>query len=84
MQQGAASGSAGSSHDGVEMGYVLTGEAELEIGGRQVRLVAGDSVSFSSMQPHRLKNSGGGPFRAVWSVSPPRNDYIGELLDAVD
>jgi quercetin dioxygenase-like cupin family protein len=66
----------GGGHEGVEIGYVLGGEARLETGAASVELHEGDSVYFEAALPHRLINTGRGVFRAVWSISPPHVDYL--------
>lgn len=63
-------------HEGVELGYVLEGEAVLRIDQQEVQLRAGDSVSYSSHLPHCLENRGTEHFRAVWSIQPPHKDYL--------
>lgn len=66
----------GGGHEGVEIGYVLAGEARLEAGGKSCDLHEGDSVYFEARLPHRLINTGNGFFKAVWSISPPHVDYL--------
>jgi quercetin dioxygenase-like cupin family protein len=66
----------GGGHEGVEIGYVLAGDARLEAGGNKYDLHEGDSVYFEARLPHRLTNTGSGVFRAVWSISPPHVDYL--------
>ncbi|MBN1568096.1 MAG: helix-turn-helix transcriptional regulator [Acidobacteria bacterium] len=67
----------GGGHEGVEMGYVLDGEAVLTIDANDYAVRKGDSVHFSSHLPHQLCNSGKKAFRAIWSISPPHVDYLG-------
>lgn len=67
----------GGGHEGVEMGYVLAGEAVLTVGAAEYAVRKGDSIYFSSHLPHQLRNRGRGIFRAVWSLSPPHVDYLG-------
>jgi len=63
-------------HEGVELGYVLDGAGVLTVQGRDYELKRGDSVSYASQLPHALRNTGSVPFRAVWSVFPPHQDFL--------
>jgi transcriptional regulator with XRE-family HTH domain len=63
-------------HEGIEMAYVLAGAAILTVEGVEYELAKGDSVSFASQLPHALRCAGRVPFRAVWSVFPPHQDYL--------
>jgi transcriptional regulator with XRE-family HTH domain len=63
-------------HEGVEIGFVLEGEAVLTVDGVEYGIANGDSVFFSSILPHQLQNRAQKPFRAVWSISPPHVDYL--------
>ncbi|MBD3320278.1 MAG: helix-turn-helix domain-containing protein [Chitinivibrionales bacterium] len=63
-------------HDGIEMGYVLSGKAELRVGGMNYPLGAGDSISFNARLPHSLKAGPHASFRAVWCAIPPHTDYL--------
>ena len=67
----------GGGHEGVEMGYVLDGEAVLTVDENDYAVRKGDSIHFSSHLPHQLRNRGKKLFRAVWSISPPHVDYLG-------
>jgi transcriptional regulator with XRE-family HTH domain len=67
----------GGGHEGVEMGYVLDGEAILTVDGTDYPICKGDSIHFRSHLPHQLRNGGKKVFRAVWSISPPHVDYLG-------
>jgi transcriptional regulator with XRE-family HTH domain len=64
-------------HDGVEMGFVLKGIAELTVDNVVYSVKEGDSIWFNSNRPHQLFNNGKDLFRAVWSISPPHVDYLG-------
>ena len=55
-------------HHGVEYGVVMEGRLDLEVGGETVTLEPGDSISFNSMQPHRLSNSGSDVTQVMWVV----------------
>jgi transcriptional regulator with XRE-family HTH domain len=63
-------------HEGVEMGYVLAGEATMSIENEKHIIAAGDSISFNAQVPHTLHNTGAEVFKAVWTVVPPHKDYF--------
>lgn len=66
------------SHGGFEHGYVLKGKLRVAVGSRSYDLVAGDSISFASTQPHRLANAGEELVEAVWLVvGRERDDRLG-------
>jgi transcriptional regulator with XRE-family HTH domain len=55
-------------HAGREYGLVLTGELEVTVGFETSVLGPGDSISFESTTPHRLRNVGDEPVTGVWVV----------------
>jgi transcriptional regulator with XRE-family HTH domain len=59
------------SHSGSEYGYLLSGELVLTLGPDELRLGAGDAVSFESVTPHRYRNDGLEPAVGVWFVTGP-------------
>lgn len=63
-------------HAGKELGILLEGEGELIYGTSRYRLHAGDSISFSSDNPHILRNTGKKMLRAIWVISPPRKLFL--------
>lgn len=63
-------------HEGVEMGYVLSGTATLTMNEKAYQVKSGDSLRFSSTLPHKLKNTGTVLFRAIWNSLPPHKDYL--------
>ncbi|MCB9481681.1 MAG: helix-turn-helix transcriptional regulator [Desulfobacteraceae bacterium] len=65
-------GSSEYGHAGKEMGFIMDGSGELEYGGINYSLEKGDSVSFASDIPHKLKNIGSKPLKAFWVTTPPR------------
>jgi transcriptional regulator with XRE-family HTH domain len=69
-------GLSGQGHEGVEMGYVLAGEAVFVENGVEHLLRQGDSIAFDASMPHSLANTGTVPFRAVWNAVPPHKDYL--------
>ena len=73
---GSCAGMSEVGHEGVELGYVLAGEAVLIVDNKEFIVGAGDSVSFSSRLAHRLENRGKSPVRALWTAAPPHKDYF--------
>ncbi len=57
-------------HLGKEMGYIIEGTAKLKYEDKEYELEAGDSVNFSAGAPHTIENTGAGPLKALWVVSP--------------
>jgi transcriptional regulator with XRE-family HTH domain len=55
-------------HAGREYGLVLTGTLEVTVGFETYSLGPGDSISFDSTIPHRLRNTGSEPVTGVWFV----------------
>jgi transcriptional regulator with XRE-family HTH domain len=69
-------------HSGREYGLVLSGSLEVSVGFDTYELGPGDSISFDSSEPHRLRNAGDEPVRAVWFVSGRReSDERKQALD---
>ena len=68
---GASTGKTLYRHRGVECGFLLEGELTVEIDGQPHRLSPGDSITFWSMSPHKLLNSGQARAIAVWVNSVP-------------
>jgi len=59
------------SYDSEQWDYVLEGTLELSFDdGEVVSLEAGDSAYYSAKRPHKYKNIGDGPARAVHVRSP--------------
>lgn len=55
-------------HRGREYGLVLEGVLEIEVAGEHVSVEAGCSITFDSMQPHRLWNDGEVDSVTIWTV----------------
>jgi transcriptional regulator with XRE-family HTH domain len=55
-------------HAGHERGHVLSGRLSVTIGFDEHLLAPGDSISFSSSQPHRLAAVGDTAAHAIWVV----------------
>jgi transcriptional regulator with XRE-family HTH domain len=66
-------------HPGREYGLVLSGSLEVTIQFDTYRLEAGDSISFDSTIPHRLRNAGDQPMVGVWIVIGRRPPMSVEL-----
>jgi transcriptional regulator with XRE-family HTH domain len=58
-------------HQGVEYGYIISGELTLTLGFDEHVLGPGDAVSFASTQPHSYRNDGTTPAVGVWCVFDP-------------
>ena len=61
-------------HAGREYGLVLSGRLEVTVGFERSVLGPGDSISFDSTTPHRLRNAGDEPVTGVWVVVGRRAD----------
>ena len=72
FEQGAMTGKA-AHHSGAEIGFILEGELEVEVGDESHTLAPGDAVHFLSSLPHRFANVAPGQTRAVW-VNVHRNE----------
>jgi len=55
-------------HSGYEYGVVLTGTLEVTVGFETYVLGPGDSISFESTTPHRLKSISDEPVTGIWFV----------------
>ena len=58
-------------HTGEELGFVITGEVDLEVEGVIYHLQAGDSFFFSSSLGHGYYNKGKTITRILWVNTPP-------------
>ena len=58
-------------HTGEELGFVITGEVDLEVEGVIYHLQAGDSFFFSSSLAHGYYNKGKKITRILWVNTPP-------------
>lgn len=59
------------SHEGEEVGYLVSGEIELIVADNTYTLGAGDSFSFRSDVPHGYRNIGNTEARIIWVNTPP-------------
>jgi transcriptional regulator with XRE-family HTH domain len=71
LEPGASSGANAMEHPGEELVFVLEGSMEFQVDGQDYRLAEGDSVHFRTDRPHRWKNPGKRPARAVWMALRP-------------
>jgi transcriptional regulator with XRE-family HTH domain len=70
-------------HNGHEFGVVLSGTLKVVVGFEEFVLNAGDSITFPSSTPHRLRNDGNETVHAVWVVRGRRGtDGTAETVDA--
>jgi quercetin dioxygenase-like cupin family protein len=58
-------------HEGEEFGFVLEGSYEVTVGGAVYVLEEGDSISYSSRIPHKMRVVGDRPSRSIWVITPP-------------
>jgi transcriptional regulator with XRE-family HTH domain len=58
-------------HEGEEFGFVLEGSYEVTVGGEVYVLEAGDSISYPSHLPHKMRVVGDQPCRSIWVITPP-------------
>lgn len=58
-------------HEGEEVGYVLSGEIELQLDDRTYRMVPGDAFYFQSRRPHGYRNVGNTTAQILWVNTPP-------------
>ncbi len=77
IKPGGESESAEYGHAGKELGVVISGAGDFTIGTKTYQLKEGDSISFASNVPHVFRNTGPGPLRAFWVVTPPKG-YFGK------
>lgn len=71
MQPGETSESEAWAHDGEEFGFILEGTYELTVAGRAYVLEEGDSIYYSSRQPHSARVIGNRPVKWIWVITPP-------------
>jgi transcriptional regulator with XRE-family HTH domain len=55
-------------HRGLEYGCVVTGRLHVQVGFAHYELIAGDSIRFDSMTPHRLHNPSDVDSVSIWMV----------------
>lgn len=63
---GASTGAEHYHHDGYEVGYIIKGELTVSLDDNEYVLQQGDSISFKSIRPHKIKNNSPQTTLAVW------------------
>jgi transcriptional regulator with XRE-family HTH domain len=58
-------------HEGEEFGFVLEGQYEVTVGDEVYLLEEGDSISYPSHLPHKMRVVGDRPSRSIWVITPP-------------
>lgn len=58
-------------HEGEEFGFVLEGMYEVTVGDQVYVLEEGDSISYPSHLPHKMRVVGDRPTRTIWVITPP-------------
>ena len=58
-------------NQGHEVGYIISGQLDLYVGGRNHRLSEGDCFAFCSDQPHSFVNLGTSSSKIFWARTPP-------------
>jgi len=59
------------SHEGEEFGLVLEGCYEVTVNDETYFLNEGDSITFPSSLPHKMRNPGKKPSKTLWVITPP-------------
>ena len=71
VEPGASSGRKPMEHPGEELVLMLDGVLEIDVDGMPYQLTDGDSLHWRTDRPHRWKNPGDTPSRAVWLALRP-------------
>ncbi|WP_334103238.1 helix-turn-helix domain-containing protein [Mesotoga prima] len=58
-------------HEGLESGIIVQGKVELTVGDTVIIMEEGDSITHSSVVPHKWRNIGEDTVIGIWVVSPP-------------
>jgi uncharacterized cupin superfamily protein len=58
-------------HPGEELVYLLEGTLVFRVGGEELTLRPGDALQFRTDRPHRWRNPGDQPARALWMTTRP-------------
>lgn len=72
VEPGASSGGKLLEHPGEELVYVLDGELQFVVGGREFLLQPRDALHFRTVQPHSWRNPGTQPAVALWMALRPQ------------
>jgi quercetin dioxygenase-like cupin family protein/DNA-binding XRE family transcriptional regulator len=71
VEPGADSGPKEMEHPGEELVYLLEGTLVFRVGGEELTLRPGDALQFRTDRPHRWRNPGDQPARALWMTTRP-------------
>jgi quercetin dioxygenase-like cupin family protein/DNA-binding XRE family transcriptional regulator len=71
VEPGADSGPKEMEHPGEELVHLLEGALVFRVGGEELTLRPGDTLHFRTDRPHRWRNPGGRPARALWMTMRP-------------
>ena len=71
VEPGASSGRKPMEHPGEELILMLDGVLEVDVDGSPYRLCVGDSLHWRTDRPHRWRNPGEKPCKAVWLALRP-------------
>lgn len=71
LRPGADSGHGHYRHQGIETGVLLQGTVRVVVGEREYILHEGDSLTYSSTEPHWFENIGEVDAIGIWCVVPP-------------
>lgn len=58
-------------HEGEEFGFILEGAYEVTVGDEVFVLEEGDSISYPSHLPHKMRVVGNKRTKALWVITPP-------------
>jgi transcriptional regulator with XRE-family HTH domain len=70
-EAGAMSGEETFAYPAEQVGLMLQGIADVQLGDSVHRLRAGDSIRFDCSIPHRIVNIGRSRMRCLWAITPP-------------
>jgi uncharacterized cupin superfamily protein len=71
VEPGADSGQKEMEHPGEELVFLLEGALVFRVGGEELTLRPGDALHFRTDRPHRWRNPGERPARALWMTMRP-------------
>jgi quercetin dioxygenase-like cupin family protein/DNA-binding Xre family transcriptional regulator len=71
VDPGADSGPKEMEHPGEELVFLLEGALAFRVGGEEFALGPGDALHFRTDRPHRWRNPGARPARALWMTMRP-------------
>ena len=71
LHPGQSSASEPIAHTSMECAYVVGGTLLAEVGGVPYEVVAGESITFDAVLPHRYRNDAGENAEIIVSITPP-------------